>query len=163
MVKPQNELFRTCVDVVKLLCQLGGVLSYSVTTRRTAVKSQACRVGTMIVGWHPVGTTAFYVTPRFGTVVMAECKQMMKAERHHVIDNSFAAVEHHLFESVGHLLWSVFGIVQRHRHPLVDYLLTAELRIPGKSTEGIPVGLCHGVACPVGVIAHIGHSCNRLQ
>lgn len=98
MVKPQEIFFRTGFDIVILLCQSFGILRNGITAFAAAVETYSLFIGFVIVGWKPVRTSTGNIAPRFGSVMMSLCKNMMQTERHHVIHNRFMAIKHHLFE-----------------------------------------------------------------
>src|SRR2546428_4885287 len=52
---------------------------------------------------------------------------------------------------------------ERHLDPFLGDLSRSEIRIPGKSTKRIPVGLQKMMACPVSIRTGICHSRNARQ
>lgn len=66
------------------------ILSGGMAARAAAVETDADAVGTMIVWRQPVGTGAGNVTPRFRSVMMSPSKDVVQAERHHVVYYCFS-------------------------------------------------------------------------
>ena len=88
----------------------------------------------------------------------------MQAERHHIVDNGFAAFEHHLLQvgmNRADIRYSF--LINSLLQPFVCNLVGTELRIPCQTAEGVPVGLRKGMSAPVGVRTDVADSGNGFQ
>ena len=86
-------------------------------------------------------------------------KDMVQAQRHHVVDHDLTAVEHHLLHGIHECRF----VRERLLQPLVRHLCGGQRGVPRHTSEGIPVGLGKVMPTPVDVVAHIAHGTYGTQ
>ena len=96
VVEPGEQVLRTGIDVVVELAECLRILLDIGGTRRGAVEAHTDSVGLVVVGWGPVGTHALGSVPRLWSVMVGAGKDVVNAQRHHVVDACLAAVQHQL-------------------------------------------------------------------
>ena len=159
MMEPGDHVLRTGIDVVEGLAEVGGILLDVTTAVGGAVETESDTVGLVVVWRCPVRAKSLWGVPGLWTIVVTTGKDMMDPQRHHVAYTGLTAVEHHLLHRIHKFRLARKGLAQQ----LVGNLLGGEFRVPGQTTEGIPVGLCEVVSASVHIIADVGNSCHRLQ
>ena len=97
-VEPQQITLRTGVDVVVNLTVWLAILSCGVRTGVCAVETDRVVVGLVIVNRAPLDRIAWDETVGLGTVVLVESEDVVQADRHHIVDASFARAKHNAEE-----------------------------------------------------------------
>ena len=96
-MKPQQVNFRAGFQFIELRAKRLMILAYCIASVSCAVKTNPVCIRLVIVRGSPIRSHVFGCIPRTGTIMMVPCKNMMKSQRHHIIDGSLAALKHHLF------------------------------------------------------------------
>src|SRR5260370_1802203 len=93
MMKPQQKVLRTSIQVRKLIADRLMILANRIAAGRGAVESDSFGISTMVINRIPI-IARLRIPPRSLTVVMAAPKKMVQSQRCHVIDHSFARLKH---------------------------------------------------------------------
>jgi len=154
------------------------VLSGSITSCTAAVETYSHVVGTVVIRRQPIRAGIGNITPGFRSVMMSPCKDMMQAERHHVVYYCFSRFLKHLEVEKGEFSvdllflndFSCRSIGLRTGNgkkslfqPFFSYLFGRERMFPCQSSESIPVGLSKRMSTPISIITDVCHSGNSRE
>src|SRR6188474_3410509 len=93
VVKPEQKLFGTSLNISELLLDGQMILAHRVATCLRPIKPDAKRIRLVIVDWVPI-VALFRIPPRRRPVVMSSPKEMMQTKRCHVVHNRIVRFEH---------------------------------------------------------------------
>src|SRR6266542_1643346 len=134
------------------------VLAQSITAGFSAIKSQTSLICAVIVNRIPV-VALKGVPPGSRAVMMATPHKVMKAKRRHVVHQCLMRFKHDASDRSGSLRITR----ERHLYPFLGDLPRAEIRVPGKPPERIPVGLQKMMARPVSIRTGVCYSRDASQ
>ena len=143
VVEPGDEVLGARADVVVETAERLRILLDVGRACEGAVEAHADRVGLVVVGRGPVDSHPLGGIPRLGSVVVGTGKDVVDAEGHHVVDACLAASKHHAEEG-GIDRWGI----ECGFEPFFGDVLRGQRWIPGRTAEGIPVGLSEVMAAP---------------
>ena len=152
-MEPEQELFRTPLQIENSRSNLRRILRHGIASRRGTIEANAACVGAVVIDRGPIrARPALHPRPR--AVVVTAAHQMMQAERRHVVHDGLVRSNHHrndgLYEG---------GIVgEGHSHPVFGDCVRLQRWIPREPAERVPVGLIELRARPVTVTADVGNA-----
>src|SRR5713101_1034230 len=89
MMKPQQKVLRTSIQVRKLIADRLMILTNGIAAGRGAVESDSFGVSTVVINRIPI-IARLGIPPRSRTIMVTTPEKVMQPERRHVIDHSFA-------------------------------------------------------------------------